>query len=199
MLVLAHGYGSNEQDLFGLAQYLDDRFLIVSVRAPQPIGPSAYGWYPLAFTPSGITHLPAEARDGTEALSRAIDELVTAYASDPRRVYLAGFSQGGIISLAVTLMQPTKVAGVVVMSGMLLPEARQNAAPADSLKGLPIFVAHGKWDDVIPVEKGREIQQELADLPVDIVYREYPMGHQISAESLADITEWLSDRLDAGC
>jgi phospholipase/carboxylesterase len=195
LLVLAHGYGSNEDDLFGLADYLDDRFTVVSVRAPITLGPGAYAWYPLQFTPEGLGYEPREAESGWTALNAFVDEVVSAFDIDRERIFLAGFSQGGIMSLSVALLHPEKVAGVVVMSGLLLPEAREKAA-VETLNGLPVLVTHGKWDDVIPVERGREIGQALADLPLETVYREYPMAHQVSAESLADIDDWLRAHLD---
>ena len=194
LLILAHGYGSHEADLFDLADYLDDRFFVVSVRAPLSMGGGAYAWYPLDFTASGIEHKHAEARAGREALAAFVDEVTKAYDVDTNRVYLAGFSQGGIMSLAVGLTHPTKVSGVVVMSGLLLPEVIAEAATGGDRR-LPVIAVHGKWDEVIPVSFGRDIAAGVADLPVDFTYHEYPMGHQVSAESLADIDAWLRARI----
>lgn len=107
-----------------------------------------------------------------------------------------GFSQGAITSLGVGLTEPERVTGVVAMSGRLLPEVIPQIAAPDRLKGFPIFVAHGVGDTVLPLAFGRDIRDRLAALPVDFTYREYPMAHEVSPESLADITSWLSDRLD---
>ena len=194
MLILAHGYGSNHHDLFDLADYLDDRLFVVSVRAALSMGGGAFAWYPLNFTATGIEHKHAEAEAGWKALAAFVDEATAAFDVDPARVYLGGFSQGGIMSLAVGVMHPEKVAGIVVMSGLLLPEAKANAVTGSDRR-LPVMAVHGKWDEVIPVELGRMIEDGVADLPIDLTYREYPMGHSVSAESLADIDEWMKARL----
>ena len=195
VLILAHGYGSNEADLFDLADYLDDRLFVVSVRAPLSMGGGAFMWYPLSFGPGGIkAHDPAESKAGWEALNAFVDEVTGAYDVDPGQVFLGGFSQGGIMSLAVGLQWPEKLAGVVVMSGLLLPEARALAVTSGD-KRLPIIGVHGKYDEVIPVSMGRAVEAGVADLPIDYTYREYPMGHSVSAESLADIDGWLKARV----
>jgi phospholipase/carboxylesterase len=196
LLVLLHGVGSNEEDLFGLADHLDERFFVASVRAPLTLGPGAFGWYRIAYGPDGFIYDKDEAARGREAVARVIGELVDAYGLDAGRVYLAGFSQGAIMSLGVALKYPAKIAGAVLMSGRLLPEFAGQSATGDRLAHLKVFIAHGRWDDVIPVEDGRAIRDFLAPLPLASEYREYPMGHNVTQESLADIAAWLTARLD---
>ncbi len=197
VLVLLHGVGSNEQDLFALASYADPRFFVISARAPLVLGPGAYGWYRVQFTDSGPRHDPAEADAGRAAAAAFIQEAVTAYDLDAQQVYLAGFSQGAITSLSIALMAPETIAGAVIMSGRLLPEAVQAMAAPERLRGLPLFVAHGTRDAVLPIAMGREIKQRVSLLPVDLTYKEYDMAHQVSAASLGDISAWLSRRLDS--
>lgn len=196
LLILLHGVRSNEEDLFGLAQYLDPRFLVVSLRAPLTLGPGAYGWYNIAFTATGPTHNAAEAAKGREAAVTAIDELVSAYGADPNRVYLMGFSQGAITSLSIALLYPEKIAGAVLMSGRLLPDIPAQTVAPERLEGLPILAVHGLYDDVLGIADGRAIRDYLSHLPVALEYHEYPMGHQVSAESLAAVTTWLTRQLD---
>ncbi len=197
MLVLLHGVGSNEQDVFALASYADPRFFVASVRAPLVLGPNAFGWYQVQWTNSGPRHDPAEAAAGRASASAFIEEAVAAYGLDGRQVYLAGFSQGAITSLGIALTAPQTIAGAVIMSGRLLPEVAQSLAPPDQLRGLPLLVVHGTQDAVLPIALGREINQTLAALPVNLTYKEYNMAHQVSAESLGDISAWLSHRLDS--
>ena len=198
LLLLLHGVGSNEADLFGLAPELDGRFFVASARAPITLGPGAYGWFHVAFTPQGPAIIPAEAEQSRQALIRFIDEVVEAYGVDPRRVYLMGFSQGAIMSLSVALTRPDKVAGVAAMSGRLLPEVRPLIAAPEALRGLPILLVHGTADQVLPIHHGREARDQLAKLPVALTYREYPMGHYVTPESLRDVTAWLEERLNGG-
>ncbi len=196
LLLLLHGYGANEDDLFSLAPYLDERFLVVSARAPVVLSPMSYGWFNLRFTPEGVVVSPEEVERSRQTIRKFIDEVVEAYGCDPNAAYLMGFSQGAMMSLAVALTFPGTAAAVVAMSGRLLPQTLTQIADQDLLTGLPIFAAHGTQDTVLPISQGRETRAKLSDLPVELTYREYRMGHEISAESLSDIIEWLKEQLD---
>lgn len=196
LLLLLHGVGSHEKDLFELAPYLDDRFFIVSARAPLTLGPNSFAWFHVEFTPTGPVINPAEAESSRQLLLRFLSELVEAYGVDPQQIYLCGFSQGAIMSFSLTLTQPQRIAGMVGMSGRILPEVLPLLALPEALANLPVMVVHGLYDNVLPIQHGRASQQRLSELPVNLTYREYPMGHQVSAESLADIRQWLADQLD---
>jgi len=196
LLLLLHGYGANEDDLFSLAPYLDERFMIVSARAPVTLQPMSYAWFNLGFSPQGILVNPEEVESSRRTIRKFIGEIVEAYQCDPNAVYLMGFSQGAMMSLAVALTYPGSAAGVVAMSGRILPETLARDADKDALIGLPIFMAHGTRDTVLPVGHGRDARARLSEWPIELTYREYDMGHEISADSLDDITEWLKDRLD---
>jgi phospholipase/carboxylesterase len=196
LLLLLHGVGSHEGDLFDLVPYLDGRFFIVSARAPITLAPGSYAWFHVEFTATGSIINPEEAESSRQTLIRFIDEVVEAYELDSKRVYLLGFSQGAIMSFSVALTQPDKVAGIVAMSGRILPEIGSVIAPRERLKGLPILVVHGVSDNVLPIENGRASQKLLSTLPVKLDYREYWMGHTVSEESLARVSTWLRERLD---
>ncbi len=196
LLLLLHGFGANEDDLFSLAPYLDERFMIVSARAPITLQPMSYAWFNLGFTPQGILVNPEEVESSRRAIHKFIGEIVEAYQCDPNEVYLMGFSQGGMMALAVALTYPGSAAGVVSMSGRLLPQTLAQITDKDALIGLPVFMAHGARDTVLPIGHGRDARAKLSELPVDLSYHEYDMGHEITAESLEDITDWLKDRLD---
>jgi len=96
----------------------------------------------------------------------------------------------------VALTYPGSAAGVVAMSGSVLPQALDQITDKDALAGLPIFVAHGSRDIRIPINQGRDARAKLSELPVELTYREYDMGHEVSYDSLKDITEWLNERLN---
>jgi phospholipase/carboxylesterase len=197
LLLLLHGIGSNEQDLFGLASYLDERFLIVSARAPFVLGPGSYGWFQIEFTPQGMVADIEQAKRSLGLLPGFIDELVETYGADAGCVYVAGFSQGAMMSLALALTRPEKVAGVVAMSGRLPSQVLEHAAERQALDHLRFLVVHGIYDPVLPLAEGRAIRQALEALPVELTYREYPMGHEVNVESLRDVSAWLSKSLDS--
>ena len=196
LLLLLHGVGSHEHDLFGLAPYLDKRFLILSARAPNTLQPGSYAWFEVSFTPQGPVINPAQAEASRKALITFIDEAVNAYGADPKQVYLMGFSQGAIMSASIALTRPDLVAGVVLMSGRILPEVQAVMASPQALKGLPILLVHGTADTVLPVHHARASRQLLSSLPVELTYYEYPMGHEVSQGSLNDVARWLSTHLD---
>ena len=196
LLLLLHGVGSNENDLFGLAPYLDERFLIISVRAPNTLGSGSYAWFDVDFTPRGPVIDPAQAEASREALIDFIGEAITAYGVNPNQVYMIGFSQGAIMSASVALTRPDLVAGVALMSGRILPEIQSLMAAPEELEGLPLLVVHGVADTILPINHGHASRQLLASLPVELTYHEYPIGHEVSQESLADVSSWLSAQLD---
>ena len=196
LLFMLHGVGSNERDLFSLAPHLDERFLIVSARAPNVQGPGSYAWFRVQFTPDGPVIDPAQAEASRQVLIRFIGEAIAAYGADPAQVFLMGFSQGAIMSASVALTRPDLVAGAALMSGRILPEIAPLIAPPERLAGLPILLVHGTADTVLPIHNGRASRALLEKLPVRLDYGEYAMGHEVNSASLSDMAGWLSDRLD---
>jgi phospholipase/carboxylesterase len=196
LLVLTHGVGANERQMAQLAPALDPRFVVVSVRSPLTLGPNAYGWFHVTFTPQGPVIAAEEAEAGWRLLARFVDEAVAAYGADPRRVFLGGFSQGAIMALATLLTAPERVAGAVAMSGRLLPEVLPHAAPNESLRGKPVLVVHGEADEKLGVHLARWAREQLTRFPIDLAYRELPMGHAVTPESVAVVRAWLTERLD---
>ncbi len=196
LLLLLHGIGSNEHDLYGLAPFLDKRFLIISVRAPNILGPGSYAWFEADFTPQGPVINPEQAEASCKTLITFLKEAITIYDADPKQVYLMGFSQGAIMSASVALTQPELVAGAVMMSGRILPEIRPLIASNEELSGFPFLVVHGTVDMVLPITHGHASRELLSSLPVDLTYHEYPMGHEVNQESLSDVTAWLTEQLN---
>ena len=199
VLVLLHGVGSDERDLLSLAPHLDPRFLLLSVRSPVRLEQGGYGWYRVTFTPRGSVMDEEEAAAGLRALTEFVRGVPAAYGADANRVYMAGFSQGAIMSLALLLTEPELVAGAALMSGRLLPGVRERIArPESRLAGKPVVAVHGLHDPVLPISDGRAIRELLSSLPVRLTYREFPMAHEVSQESFAVVRDWLTERLDEG-
>ena len=197
LLLLLHGIGSNEQDLFSMAPLLDSRFFVVSARAPLEIMAGGFAWFNIEFTADGsIVPDLDQAEASRLLLVQFVDELVEAYGVDRRCVYLMGFSQGAMMSLSVALTRPDKVAAVVAMSGRLPEQALLNQGSLDEIRKLEVFVSHGAYDDLLPILNGRFCRDQLEKLGVPLTYREYPMGHEVRPEALRDITTWLSTTLD---
>lgn len=198
LLLLLHGVGSNERSMASLAGALDPRFLVVSARSPIALGPGSFAWFHVTFTAQGPVIDGDEAAAGWAHVARFVDELVAAYGADPARVYVGGFSQGGIMALAALLTAPERIAGAVAMSGRLLPEVLPHAAPPEALRGRRALVVHGTADEKLGVHLARRAREQLERFPLALSYRELPMGHAVTPESLAVVTEWLTAALDAG-
>ncbi|MFQ3598305.1 MAG: alpha/beta hydrolase [Chloroherpetonaceae bacterium] len=197
LLLMLHGYGANEYDLIGLADALDPRFTVMSVRAPLSLGNGGYAWFPLAFTDEGIKVLDTKSAIESRALIlKFLDEAVAAYPIDPKQIFLMGFSQGGSMAYSIALTEPHRLKGMVAMSSRLPDERLLKLASVEQLKHFPIFVSHGLDDQILPIQNGRESEARLRELHMNVTYKEYPMAHQISPECLSDISSWLTEQLN---
>ncbi|BCX03975.1 MAG: phospholipase [Candidatus Roseilinea sp.] len=194
LLILLHGYGSNEDDLMGLAPYLDPRFSVVSVRAPLVLGTDSYAWFPIVWDERGISVEPAEVVAAIQPAVAFVEQAPLAYGALPGRTLLLGFSQGATMSAGVLLRRPDLVAGAVLMSGFATAEL---VAPGVTLSGKPVLITHGWFDDVVPVQMGRATRDLFESLGASVTYHEYPMGHQISEACLEDADRWMTEWLAA--
>lgn len=195
LLLLLHGVGSNELAMAALASDFDPRFVVLSVRSPVQLGPFSYGWYPVDFTPDGPVIDADEARAAWERLTAFVGEAVTAFDTDPDQVFVAGFSQGGILALATMLTAPELLAGAVCMSGRLPPEVVPFAVARDRLRDKPVLVVHGTGDRTLDVEYGRRAVETLRTFSLEVETREFDLGHTTSPESVAFVSAWLAARL----
>jgi len=111
------------------------------------------------------------------------------------RIVLAGFSQGGVMALQNGLRHPERLAGIMALS-CYVPLARTLAAETTAAnRDVPIFMAHGIYDDLIPVARARRSRDLLLGLGYGVEWREYPMPHSVSGEEVGDISRWLQEAL----
>ncbi len=195
LLLLLHGFGADENDLFGLASFMDEHFFTASVQAPFALPFGGRAWFEIYFNPGQEIGFNAKQfEESLKLILEFVDELIAEHDLDTDRVYLCGFSQGSMMSLSAMFSEPEKFAGVVAMSGRAANEmvVEENI---DKLKDFPILVTHGTLDQVLPIENGRATKEILSRLPVKLEYKEYEMAHEISPESLQDVSSWLSLQL----
>jgi phospholipase/carboxylesterase len=127
---------------------------------------------------------------GVRASQKIVDELIKA--EKGKKVVLAGFSQGGAIVLQTALRHPERLAGVMALSTYLpLAGSLEKEASAAS-KSLPIFMAHGRFDDIIPIERATRSRDFLIELGYKVAWHEYPMPHSVCAEEIRDISDFLA-------
>ncbi|WP_333878508.1 alpha/beta hydrolase [Flavobacterium sp.] len=194
LLLLLHGYGSNEEDLFSFAGELPEYYFIVSARAPFDLSYGSYAWYAINFDADENKFSDiGQARASRDIIARFIDELAANYPIDAEDVTLIGFSQGCILSYAVALSYPEKVRRVVAMSGYWNPEIAVDDYLENDFSRLKIFASHGTVDQVIPVEWARKSIPMLQVLGIAIVFKEYLVGHGVAPQNFFDFKHWLQN------
>ena len=199
LLVLLHGYGSHQHDLFELTPALDPRFFVISLRAPYTLTPGSYSWFGLQPIVETFTINEAEAASSVAQVVQFIKAALDEFDADPSQVYLMGFSQGAMISAAVALEYPGLVQGLVLMSGQLLPHTFQTlqASPVSEKECPAVIITHGTQDPLISVQHARAARAFLESRNIALTYHEYDMRHQLTQECFEDVRAWLMEHLDS--
>jgi phospholipase/carboxylesterase len=200
VLVLLHGRGTSEHDLFPLLDLLDPEGRLVGVtpRGPLSLPPGGAHWYvvrEVGFPDPGTFFATYE------ALAAWVDALPGALGAPAGRIVLGGFSQGAVMSYAVGLGagRPSPVA-LIALSGFI-PVVEGFELDLESRAGLPVAIGHGTFDPIIPVHFGREARERLEQAGLEVVYRESPMAHSVDPAFLHELAPWIREalgRVEAG-
>jgi phospholipase/carboxylesterase len=194
LLLLLHGYGSNEEDLFSFASELPEEYYVISVRAPYDMMYGSYAWYAINFDADENKFSDHDqAIESRDLIAKFIEELIENYPIEANNITLIGFSQGCILSYAVALSYPEKIQRVVAMSGYLNLDIVAENYTSNDYKNLKIFASHGAVDQVIPVDWARKAKPILENLGIETVYKEYPIGHGVSPQNFHDFKNWLQN------
>nr|WP_315187319.1 alpha/beta fold hydrolase [uncultured Flavobacterium sp.] len=192
LLLLLHGYGSNEADLFSFASELPDEYYIISARAPYDLQYGSYAWYAINFDADQNKFSDFEqAKVSRDLIATFIDELIKTYPVDVKNITLVGFSQGSILSYAVALSHPEKVKNVIALSGYISEPIFEENYKNNDFSKLSVFASHGTVDQVIPVEWARKTKPFLDNLGIESTYKEYPVGHGVAPQNFYDFKNWL--------
>ena len=196
LLIMLHGYGSDENDLFSFASELPEELFIISVRAPYPMQPFGNAWYAINFDAEQRKWNDIEQATGSrDLISKFIEEVVEKYPIDKANVSLLGFSQGTILSYAVALTYPKKVKNIIALSGYISPDMLPKTLLPEDYSHLNFYCSHGSVDQVIPVEWARQISPFLKQLNIDHSYSEFPVGHGVSPQYFYELKDWLKARI----
>lgn len=196
LLILFHGYGSNEDDLFSFASELPDDLLIISARAPLTHAYGSYAWYTIHFDMNnGKFSDTDEAIEAKELIAKFIDEVTTEFDVDTSNVFLLGFSQGAILSYSVALNYPEKVHHVIALSGYVNQELMPSQIDKSKFTHLDFFISHGTVDQVIPVEWARQVSPHLNAMGIKNSYQEYGVGHGVAPQNFYDFKQWIEERI----
>jgi thioredoxin 1 len=188
LLLLMHGIGSNEFDLASLAPMLDPdgRWVTVCPRGPYAYGPG-YAWFRMESPELASSTMTSS----LQAIDDVVDEACAQYGVQRSEMVVGGFSMGAAMSLVFTFRsspQP-RPAGVLVMSGFLPGEIAGALEFSGELP--PVLVQHGSYDPMVQIVRAREAAKVLQEHSVPVVFREYPMEHNVTPESARDALDWL--------
>jgi phospholipase/carboxylesterase len=188
-IVALHGRGADAPDLLPLVQAIGlDDALVIAPRAPLAFNfGGGYAWYDL-----GEEAMPDSQtlRSGLAMLQKFLIELKEGYPISTQQLLLLGFSQGTVMSYAVGLLKPNPIRRIVALSGYI-PHRSGLPLELHNLGGMDVFISHGAYDEIIPVKYGRESAEMLSRAGANVVYREYAMGHEVSQETLRDLSVWM--------
>ncbi|WP_405252916.1 alpha/beta hydrolase [Dokdonia sp. Asnod3-C12] len=194
LIILLHGYGSNEEDLFSFAEEIPEEYFIVSAKAPIAMQPYGNAWYHITIDGDGVKSSDNEgARESRDIIARFIDEIVAEYDVDKHNVTLLGFSQGTILSYAVALTYPEKVKNVIGLSGYINEEII-DLKSNPSYAHLNIYNSHGTVDQVIPIDAARKTPGYLKNIGIESTLSEFPVGHGVHPTNFYEFKEWLKTK-----
>jgi phospholipase/carboxylesterase len=191
-LVLLHGRGADEHDLFPLLDLLDRerRLLGATARGPLSLPPGGAHWYvvrQVGFPDPDTFHSTyAQAGDW-------LDDLLARHDIPPERTVLGGFSMGAVMSYALGLgAGRPRPAGIIALSGFI---PTVDGFELGDANGLPVAIGHGTFDPVIPVEFGRAARDRLTEAGADVIFREAPVPHAIDPGFIRDLPDWVGARV----
>ena len=189
-VIMLHGRSGTEDVMWIFARTLPAGWLLVAPRAIKQDPDGGYAWHPRARDEwPGLSQFD-------EAVGRVVQFMDAAsafYHADPQRTYLMGFSQGAATSYAVALRYPGLVQGIAGLVGFV-PTQCGDVARLTPLSDLPIFMAVGKEDPLIPYGRSLSCAQTLRAAGADLTYREYDTGHKLNAAGIRDLRAWWSGR-----
>ena len=192
LLILLHGYGSDENDLFSFAKELPKELCIISLRAPIKIIPYGYAWYNINFDENkNKWNDTKQAKKAMNTVLDFIDRAISMYKIDKTNISLLGFSQGCILGLALALNNPKKFKNIIGLSGYLYEDFLNKPLKKNGYKHLNFYCSHGNSDQVIPVEWARKTPLFLKNLNINYKYSEFPVGHGVSPENFFELRDWL--------
>ena len=189
-----HGFGSNMQDLFGLSPLFNQNWTCVSLQASIPVQYNGWAWAELDFQNIGKLPKPEQMKIHQEKVFESIEQCIKKLDLDPNRINLLGFSQGASLSIYSGLKNPNTFNSVVALSGFFPIKEISEQVDIESVRGLKLFMGHGRLDPVVPIGLGHDTKNGLIDIGVNPNYNEYDSEHTISNECLNDILKWLEER-----
>lgn len=202
-VVWLHGLGADGHDFEPLVPELalhpDLRVRFVFPHAPmRPVtingGMTMRAWYDIM----SLDRTGPQDEDGIRESARLLEDLVEREherGSGYGRIVVAGFSQGGAIALHMALRYRRRLAGLAVLSSWLPLADTLEKEISEESRSLPIFMAHGTYDPMLPISLGQDSKRRLEQAGFQVEWHEYPMQHAVCGEEIAELSRWLNETL----
>lgn len=191
-IIMLHGYGSDENDLFSFASELPSKYHIIALKAPLPMQPYGNAWYNIYLDASeGKFNDTEQAIASRDLIVKCIDQVVEKYKVVKSAITLLGFSQGTILSYAVALSYPEKVKNIIGLSGYISEDMLKEGYEDNNFDHLSVYSSHGSVDQVIPVDWARKTKPFLTSHGIDCSYSEFPVGHGVAPQNFYELKAWL--------
>ena len=191
LVIMLHGYGSNEDDLFSFASDLPENYKIISLRAPYSLPYGGFSWYDINLDNSSNFKINiSQAKDSILKIKDFVEnELKNKISFDINNICLIGFSQGTILSYALSLNYPNLFKRIIALSGKINMDLIDEVVKDYS--SLKFFCSHGITDQVIPVNFSRESISWLKSQNISHTYKEYDMAHSVNQKNFYDLIDWM--------
>jgi phospholipase/carboxylesterase len=197
LVIFLHGFGSNEEDLFGIKDALPSTWTYLSARAPMPVDPHGFRWFTKTTGDVDYNGETADLQRSAKLIEAFVTQATAKYHTQPDRVFLVGFSQGAIMSYEVGLRQPQLIRGIAALSGSVLPMLKAELKPDERLNQLAIFIGHGTLDQALPYASATRANEVLTGLGLKPEFHGYPgMNHTVSGAEVEDLKAWLEKSLN---
>lgn len=198
-VIWLHGLGADGYDFLPIVDQLDLAGLVdlrfVFPHAPLlPVTLNNGCVMPAWYDVIAIRADAPEDEAGIRASARTLETLIAregARGIPAHRIVLAGFSQGGVIALHTALRHERRLAGALILSSYLALPDRLAAEASTANRDLPIFMAHGTLDNIVPESLARRSERRLTELGYEVEWHDYAMAHSVCPEEIADIGNWL--------
>jgi phospholipase/carboxylesterase len=192
LLLLLHGYGSNEADLHSFANYLPEHYTVVSIRAPHALPSGGFAWYNINFdNDMNKFNDHNQAKNSIKLIMKFLDELIEKYSIESNDISLLGFSQGTILSYALGLNFPERFKKIIGFSGYIDESMVFTNTNNLDYSNLNLYISHGTQDPIIPVDWARKSIEILKKEKINHNYKEFVSGHTISPDNFYDFKSWL--------
>lgn len=199
-VVWLHGLGADGYDFEPIVRELELPFAARFVFPHAPVRPitinggvAMRGWYDIYDFGTRMRQDEGGIRESTVAVTKLVDREI-ARGVPAERVILAGFSQGGAIALHLGLREPRRLGGILALSTYLPLAATLAAEKSAANAAVPIFLAHGNADPILPLALAEQSRVALLETGYAVDWHVYPMPHSVCMEEIADISAWLAAR-----